>query len=34
MVDYNNKSRPKTKEGKNKKEILMRVHMLFKKVEN
>ena len=34
MVEYNNKSRPKTKEGKNKKEILMRVHMLFKKVEN
>ena len=34
MVEYNNKSRPKTKEDKNKKEILMRVHMLFKKVEN
>ena len=34
MVEYNNKSKPKTKEGKNKKEILMRVHMLFKKVEN
>ena len=34
MAEYNNKSRPKTKEGKNKKEILMRVHMLFKKVEN
>ena len=34
MVEYNNKSRPKTKEGKNKKEILMRVHMLFKQVEN
>ena len=29
-----NKSRPKTKEGKNKKKIIMQVYMLFIKVEN
>ena len=34
IVEFNNKSRTKSKEGKDKKYILMKVHMLFKKVEN
>ena len=33
LVEPNNKSRPK-KEAKDKKEIVMVVHMLFMKVEN
>ena len=33
LVEYN-KSRPRTIEGKDKKEILMKVHMLLVKVEN
>ena len=34
LKDFNDRSRPKTAEGKNKKEILIKVHMLFRKVEN
>ena len=34
IVEFNNKSRPTTTEGKNKKEIVMKVHMLFMKVED
>ena len=34
IVEFNNKSRPKNKEGKDKKEMFMKVHMLFVKVEN
>ena len=34
LVEFNNKSRQKNKEGKDKKEILMKVHMPFIKVEN
>ena len=34
IVEFNNTSRPKTKEGKDKKEILMELHMLLMKVEN
>ena len=34
IVEFNNKSRPKSKEGKDKKEMFMKVHMLFVKVEN
>ena len=34
IVEFKNKSRPKNKEGKDEKEILMKVHMLFMKVEN
>ena len=34
IVQIYNKSRQKTIEGKDKKEILMKVHMLFMKVEN
>ena len=34
IVEFNNKSRPRTAEGKDKKEILVKVHMLFMKVEN
>ena len=33
LVEFN-KSRPRTAEGKDKKEILMKVHMLLVKVEN
>ena len=33
-VGFNNKSRPRSKEGKDKKEILMKVHMLFIRVKN
>ena len=33
LVEFN-KSRPRTIEGKDKKEILMKVHMLLVKVEN
>ena len=33
IVEFNDKSRPRTKEDKDKKEILMNVHMLFMKVE-
>ena len=32
IVEFNNKSRPRTKEGKDKKETLMKVHILFMKV--
>ena len=34
IVEFNNKSRPKKKEGKYKKEILLKVHMVFMKVKN
>ena len=34
IVKFNNKSGPETKEGKDKKEILTKVYMLFMKVEN
>ena len=34
LVKFDNRSRPKTTKGKDKKEILMKVHMLFNKVEN
>ena len=34
IVEFDNKSRPRTKEGKGKKEILVKVHMLFMKVDN
>ena len=34
ITEFNNKSRPRIKEGKDKKEILMKVHVLFMKVEN
>ena len=34
ISEFNNKSRPRIKEGKDKKEILMKVHMLFMKVKN
>ena len=34
FVEFNNNSKPRTIEGKDKKEILMKVHMLFMKVEN
>ena len=34
ILEFDNKSRPKTKEGKSRKEILMKVHMLFVKVKN
>ena len=34
MVKFINKSRPRSKEDKEKKEILTKVHMLLTKVEN
>ena len=34
LEEFNNKSRPKNKEDKDKKEILIKVHMFFMKVEN
>ena len=34
IVEFNKKSRPRTKEYGDKKEILMKVHMLFMKDEN
>ena len=34
LVEFNNTSRPTTIEGKDKKGILMKVHMFFAKVEN
>ena len=34
LIELNDKSMPRTIEGKAKKEILMKVHMLFMKVEN
>ena len=34
MVKFDNKSRSRLKEHKKKKEVLMKVHMLFTKVEN
>ena len=34
IVKFNNKSRRRTIEGKDNKRILMKVHMLFMKVEN
>ena len=34
MVDFNDKSRPRTKVNKDKSEILMKVHMLFMRVKN
>ena len=34
LVEFQNKSKPKNKEGKDKKEIFMKVRMLFMKVEN
>ena len=34
IVEFYNKCRPRTIEGKDKKEVLMKVHMLFMKVEN
>ena len=34
IVNFNNKSRPRTIEGNDKKKIVMKVHTLFMKVEN
>ena len=34
LVGFKNKSRPRTIEGKDKKKILMKVHMIFMKAEN
>ena len=34
IIEVNNKSGPRTKEGKDKKEILKKVHMIFIKVDN
>ena len=34
LVEFNNKSRPRTIEGKNKKRILTKVHMPFMMAEN
>ena len=34
IIEFNEKSRPRTKEGKDKKEILMKLYMLFIKIEN
>ena len=34
ILEFNNKSRPRSKEGKDKKEILMKEHMLFTRVKN
>ena len=34
VMEFNEKWRPRTKKGKNKKEILMQVYMLFMKGEN
>ena len=34
MLKFNNKSRPRSKEDKENKEILMKVYMLFMKVKN
>ena len=34
LVKFDNGSRPKTAKGKDEKEILMKVHMLFNKVKN
>ena len=34
IVDFNNKSRPRTIEGNDKKKIIMKVHTLFVKIEN
>ena len=34
IVEFNDKSRPKNKEVEDKKEILIKVHMLFMKVKN
>ena len=34
LVEFNNKPRPRTIEGKDKKRILMKVHMPFMKAEN
>ena len=34
IIEANNKSGPRTKEGKDKKEILKKVHMIFIKVDN
>ena len=34
LVEFNNKSRPRRIGGKDKKDKLMKVHMLFMKVEN
>ena len=34
VVEFNDKSRPRSKEGRIKKETLMIKHMLFKSVEN
>ena len=34
LVEFNNKSRPRTTEGKDKKRILIKVHMPFMKAKN
>ena len=34
LVGFDNKSRPRTIEGKDKKEILIKMHMLFMYVKN
>ena len=34
LIEFYNKSKPRKIEGKDKKEILMNVHVLFMKVEN
>ena len=34
IVEFNEKSRPRTKEGKDKKEILMKMHMIFMEDKN
>ena len=34
IIEFNEKSRPRTKEGKDEKEILMKLYMIFIKIEN
>ena len=34
LTDFNDRSRPKTAEGKDKKEILMKKHMLLMMIKN
>ena len=34
IIEFNEKSRPRTKEGKDEKEILMKLYILFIKIEN
>ena len=34
LIEFNDRSRPRTTEDKEKKKILMKVHMLFMRVKN